>query len=112
MAPRLLVLRCTYTLSQLCSNSNLDVAVKNFENVIKVPSQLTFKIGKYLKSDLRFKAPDPITNLAVAVRERNVGGSKHTRYLVQGSFFVLVLEMEGATWQQTESNPSKLRRGP
>lgn len=35
--------RCTHT-SQ--SNTNLDVAIKDFGNVIMVPNQLTFKLGR------------------------------------------------------------------
>lgn len=57
-------------------------------------------------------------NLAVAVlRNRHGGGLKRERYLMQGSFFVLVLEMEGAVWQETENylnfadNLNELRRG-
>ena len=53
----------------------------------------------------------------MAIRDRNVGDLKHERYLMQGSFFVLVLERAGAIWQETESNLNvasnlhELRRG-
>lgn len=42
MAPQIPGLQDAHTLP----NTNLDVAVKDFGNVIKVPIQLTFKVGR------------------------------------------------------------------
>ena len=49
MASRFLVLKeHIHLLPVIQANTNLDVAVKNFESVIEVPNQLTFKIGEVI----------------------------------------------------------------